>query len=198
MVGLLWMGHNQTLLKDVKVVSCTIHCGAYSAVLIKSRANTCLPCSSEDMTWTVCNRHWARFIKHLHPFYTHILILQAFPTISTEEVRFINVILTVDYSGDPSANTEKNMKKIKSFEIYTAFNHFIYTIFTIWLMNRAQLCHVAMCCELIDQLFPVNVPLQNRDAGIHVVKCQVWSYFQSVMKGGMMFYVRFPHDILYL
>ena len=81
---------------------------------------------------------WARFIKHLHPFYTHILILQAFPTISTEEVRFINVILTVDYSGDPSANTEKNMKKIKSFEIYTVFSHFIYTIFTIWLMNRAH------------------------------------------------------------
>ena len=46
-------------------------------------------------------RQWARFIKHLHPFYTHILILQAFLTISTEVVRFINVILTVDYSGDP-------------------------------------------------------------------------------------------------
>ena len=48
---------------------------------------------------TTCQ--WAWFIKHLHPLYTHILILQAFLTIPTEVVRFINVILTVDYSGDP-------------------------------------------------------------------------------------------------
>ena len=61
----------------------------------------------------------------LHPYFD----LKAFPTIPTEVVGFLNVILTMDYSGDPSANTEKNTKKIKYCEIYTVFNHFIYTIF---------------------------------------------------------------------
>ena len=40
---------------------------------------------------------------------THILILQAFPTFPREVVKFINVILMVDYSGDSSANTETTL-----------------------------------------------------------------------------------------
>ena len=77
----------------------------------------------------------------LHPYFD----LKGISEIPREVVRFINVILTVDYLGDPLANTEKNMKKIKSCEIYRVFNHFIYTIFTTWLMNRAH-CDINMPC----------------------------------------------------